>query len=274
MKSNRLIPYADAIAFALEAPSNPWREFYSARLHLYVQSAPANRPQFAGQIYLEAYEKVRGGVTFLNWWAPATPTGVREFFRGLAERRTEFVSPRPYRLGQACDGTINSPVLHAYKVACDAFSLDADRLYKIAYPERGDDPPDWTECRRHADWQGGVQWPTQWDADAVDRLTKSLTEINYHSLRSEFAEGAPDCVGATSSSQTANVSAIECSMIALSPAMATRSSCLSCRRITPILSCSAHSNTAIPATSWPPNNGHKPSWTGKPANRACFRSAS
>lgn len=190
MKSNRLTPYAEAIAFALEISSNPLREFYSLQLHLYVQSAPADRRQFAAQIYLEAYEKVPGGVTCLNWGAPATPTSVREFFHGLAERTTEFRSLRPYQLGQACDGTINSPVLHAYKVACDALGLDDDWLYKIAYPERGDDPPEWPECRRHAKWQGGVQWPARWDAAAVERLAESLTEINYHSLRSEFAEAA------------------------------------------------------------------------------------
>lgn len=155
MKSNRLAPYTSAIAFALEASSDPWREFYSPRIHLYLQSAPADRPQFSGKIYLEAYEKLSGGVTFLNWCAPATPAGVRQFFRGLAARTTEFMSPRPYQLGQACDGTINSPVLHAYKVACDDLGLDANRLYKAAYPDRDDDPPVWNECRcpcRLAGW--------------------------------------------------------------------------------------------------------------------------
>lgn len=190
MKSNRLTVYSDAIAFALEPSLQPWREFYSARIHLHVQPAPAAQPHFAGRVYLEAYERISGGVTFLNLWAPATPAGVRQFFRGLAERSAEFVSPRPYQLGQACDGTINSPVLHAYKVACDALGLDADWLYKSAYPERDDDPPTWIECRRHAEWQGGVEWPERWDAAAIDRLAESLTEINYHSLRSEFSEAA------------------------------------------------------------------------------------
>ena len=127
---------------------------------------------------------------FLNWWAPATRTGVREFFLCLAQRHGQHLSPRPYRLGQACDGTIGSPVLHAYKVACDALGLDADALHRKAYAERGDEPPDWAECRCHAEWQGGVAWPERWDADAIGRLADSLTEINHHSLRTEFAEAA------------------------------------------------------------------------------------
>ena len=195
MKPTLLSRYAHEITFALNHMKQSSREFYSSQLHLYVQPAPAKRPQFAGQVYLEAYEKVSGGVTFLNWWAPATPTGVKRFFRGLAERPAQFVSPRPYKLGQACDGTIGSPVLHAYKVACEALGLDADRIYKAAYPDRDDNPPEWNECRRHAEWQGGVDWPGRWDATAVERLADSLTEINYHSLRSAFTEAAHSALG-------------------------------------------------------------------------------
>lgn len=182
--------YSEAIAFALAPSRERSREFYSERLNLYVQSPPEHRADLAGRIYFEAFKKVPAGITFLNWWAPATPAGVREFFLGLAERTTAFVSKRPYRLGQACDGTINSPVLHAFKVACDALGLDADRLYKTAYPERGDDPPNWTDCRKHAEWQGGVAWPRQWDRTAIAGLAESLTAINYHSLRSEFEDAA------------------------------------------------------------------------------------
>jgi hypothetical protein len=76
---------------------------------------------------------------------------VERFFSWLTQRKLEFVSLRPYRLGQACDGTIGSPVLHAYHVACLALGIEADRLYKLAYPERTDNPSDWNECRRHAE---------------------------------------------------------------------------------------------------------------------------
>jgi hypothetical protein len=178
--------YRAAIRFALDHRQQDFAEFYSDQLHLHVQRPAPRRTDLAGRIYLEAYEKMPGGITFLNAWRPATATGVRTFFHWLTERRTKFLSPRPYRLAQACDGTINSPVLHAFKVACDALRLDAYALYKAAYPQRDDDPPDWAGCQRHADWQGGVILPGTWDQAALGGLAASLTAINYHSLRSEF----------------------------------------------------------------------------------------
>ncbi|MDP3071121.1 MAG: hypothetical protein Q8N18_12595 [Opitutaceae bacterium] len=188
MKTDFPTHYQDAIRFILEPSAGRERERYTSDLYVYVHAAPADRPRFAGQFYLEAFERIAGGVTFLNAWVPATPAGVERFFRWLTERKKEFVSPRPYRLGQACDGTIGSAVLHAYYVACSALGLDADRLYKRAYPERTDNPPDWHGCQHHAEWQGGVVWPDCWDAAAIDGLAESLTAINYHSLRSEFED--------------------------------------------------------------------------------------
>ena len=182
--------YAGAIAVALATPPDRFREHYSPRLHLSARTAPTHRQDLQGKLYLEAFEKVPGGVVFLNWWAPATPAGVTDFFAGLATRTRLHVSPRPYRLGQACDGTIGSPVLHACKIACDALGLDADALYKKAYPERDDDPPDWADCQRHTDWQGGVVWPAAWDEAAVRGLAASLTEINFHRLVAEFSDAA------------------------------------------------------------------------------------
>lgn len=174
----------DAIRAATLAPDFEYR---SALLSVYCRTAPAHRPDLQGRVYLEAFEKVPGGITHLNWWTPATPAGFREFFTGLAERTGTFVSARPYRFGQSCDGTIGSPVLAAFKVACDALGFDADALYKEAYSGRDDPLPDWARCRADADWQGGVVWPDQWDADAVAGVIESLTEINYHSLVSTLA---------------------------------------------------------------------------------------
>ena len=190
MRTSPLPHYADAIAFALDRSTQPSRELYTTLLHVYVQQAPADRPQLEDKVYLEVYEKVPGGVIHLNWWAPATRSGVLEFFSELAGADIRRVSSRPYQLGQPCDGTIGSPVLHAYKVACDALGLDADALYRTAYTERGDNPPDWAECKRHAEWQGDVVWPDCWDEVAVEALAESLTEINYHSLCTAFTDAA------------------------------------------------------------------------------------
>ncbi|OAM91775.1 hypothetical protein OH491_24865 [Termitidicoccus mucosus] len=190
MKSPLSSHYSEAIAFALETPAGIFRELYTPGLYLCTHREPTGRPQFTDKVYLEAFEKVPGGIVFLNWWAPVTRPAVRDFFAALATSRVEHVSPRPYRLGQSCDGTTSSPVFHAFRVACDALGLDADDLHRRAYPEEGDAPPDWPGRQRHAEWQGGVEWPERWDATAVARLADSLTEINNHRLRDEFETAA------------------------------------------------------------------------------------
>jgi hypothetical protein len=178
--------YAAPIRFAESALHRSDAERYFSRIYLYLERRRAGRPDLDGQVYLEAFERVKGGVTFLNAWRPATPAGVRTFFRWLAERRTEFLSTRPYQLGQACDGTIVSPALHAYRIACDSLGLDANRIYADAYADQGEEPPDWKRIARHTEWQGGVVWPTRWDAAAIDGVAASLTAINYHRLREKF----------------------------------------------------------------------------------------
>lgn len=190
MKHQSLQPYADAIAFAQAIPEGPGREYWSPSLYVYCQRGRDGRPDLDGKLYLDAFEKVPGGLVHLNWWAPGTLAGVKEFFRGLAGRTQLRVSPRPYRLGQACDGTIDDVALHAYKIACEALGLNADQLYRMAYADRDEQPPAWESCRRMAEWQGGVRWPKRWDVAAIVGVAESLTEINYHSLRGEFEEAA------------------------------------------------------------------------------------
>jgi hypothetical protein len=197
MKSPLSSLYSEAIAFALETPAGVSRELHTPGLYLCTRREPTGRPQFTGKVYLEAFEKVPDGIVFLNWRAPVTRAAVRDFFAALASSGGEHVSPRPYRLGQSCDGTISSPVFHAFRVACDALGLDADALHRRAYPEEKDTPPDWSGCQRHAEWQGGVDWPKRWDAAAVARLADSLTEINNHRLRDEFEAAAVTLFGET-----------------------------------------------------------------------------
>jgi len=180
--------YRNAIAALYAAKLAPDFEYHTDNLNVYCRGAPDNRMDLLGRVYLEAFEKIPGGITFLNNWITDTPTGFREFFAELSQQKKKFLSPRPYRLGQACDGTITSSVLAAFKVACDALGFDADTLYKKAYPEPDDPPPVWADCRQDADWQGGVVWPGQWDATAINGLVESLTEINYHSLVTVFSE--------------------------------------------------------------------------------------
>lgn len=188
MKTSLPSHYAEAMAFALADTTEPTREYYSPLLHIFVQQPPANRPELVGKFYLEAYEKVPGGVILANEWIRATKPAVREFFLPLANRHERYVSRRPYRLAQSCDGTICSPVFHAYKTACDALGLDADALLRKAYP--GIEDNNWLETKRHAEWQGGVEWPAEWNTASIEALAESLTEINNHSLRTEFTAAA------------------------------------------------------------------------------------
>lgn len=97
---------------------------------------------------------------------------------------------RPYRLGGACDGSIDAPVMALFLDFCTRHGLDADVLYTQAYP---DDPPLTRDAiTDFARWQG-VLIPHTWTASCFAGLLGSLTEINNHTLRSvldEAAEGA------------------------------------------------------------------------------------
>jgi|GEM_PF-3313233 len=180
--------YHTAIAALYAAKLAPDFEYCTDTLYAYCRGAPDHRLDLLGRIYLEVFEKIPGGITFLNSWITDTPTGFREFFTELSRRKKTFLSPRPYQLSQGCDGTINACVLAAFKQACDAHGFDANALYQAAYPEHDDRPPNWEDCRRRAEWEGGVALPPTWDRAALQGLDESLHEINYHSLAAKFCQ--------------------------------------------------------------------------------------
>ncbi len=172
--------YLQALKFVLTATED--RELFLDSLHVFVSHSREQE----GQMYLEIYEKRPGGVAHANGWMKKDRDEIHEFLLNLGLSGLTRVSPRPYRLGQACDGTIGASVLHAFKVACDALGLDAGELHRRAYDD--EKVPNWIECQLHAEWQGGVAWPASWDAPAIAGLAESLSEINYHSLREAFEQ--------------------------------------------------------------------------------------
>lgn len=89
-------------------------------------------------------------------------------------------SPRPYRLAQACDGSINACVLSLFSRFCSAKQHSPDALFRAAYPDDRKGPA-WSEIVHAGDWQG-VRYPARWNAAAVDGLIESLHAINYHQL--------------------------------------------------------------------------------------------
>lgn len=141
-----------------------------------------------GELVYEAYLKVPGAVkhTVFRDWDKAHLEHLTEIQRDHYLRNylssLDWDSPRPYQLGQSCDGSINGCVYALFEHWCSAFGHDPAELYHSAYPD---------EDRRAyspgghdlADWQG-VAYPAQWDEAAFNGLMESFTNINHHSLRS------------------------------------------------------------------------------------------
>lgn len=98
--------------------------------------------------------------------------------------KQKLISPRPYQLGQACDGSITSCVLALFHSFCLYARLDPVALHREAYLEREKDDfqdLDFNEILPFANWQG-VKYPRIWGKAEYEELLESLTEINYHSL--------------------------------------------------------------------------------------------
>ena len=98
--------------------------------------------------------------------------------------KQKLISPRPYQLGQACDGSITSCVLALFHSFCLYAQLEPVVLHREAYLEREKDDfqdLDFSEILPFANWQG-VEYPTIWGEEEYKGLQESLTEINYHSL--------------------------------------------------------------------------------------------
>ena len=94
---------------------------------------------------------------------------------------------RPYRLGGACDGSIDAPVMALFLDFCRRHGLDADVLYALAY--RDDPPLAQDAITDSAHWQG-VLIPHTWTAACFAGLLASLSEINNHTLRGVLDEAA------------------------------------------------------------------------------------
>lgn len=126
--------------------------------------------------------KVPGGLRTLvtRWRRPPTPRVVE-----TATLKGGALSPRPYQLAQACDGSTTDCALALFEDFCTARRVEPAQLLKDAYPEEATDDtwslPGRRRLREAATWEG-VAFPDVWDAAAVRGLVESLHEINYHAL--------------------------------------------------------------------------------------------
>lgn len=92
-------------------------------------------------------------------------------------------SPRPYQLGQACDGTIDDPVHGLFILYCRAMRLDAGKLYQAAYPDEcGHYTLAYQEAVLLRARDQGIAEPAEWTDEAFKGLLESLGEINNHQL--------------------------------------------------------------------------------------------
>ena len=92
-------------------------------------------------------------------------------------------SPRPYQLGQACDGTIDHCVITAFVHFCNEFQQDPIALLKQAYPDEIHTEASLLRSIKIGLDEGVVlPKPGRWRRKAHRGLLESLGEINYHSL--------------------------------------------------------------------------------------------
>lgn len=102
----------------------------------------------------------------------------------IVERTKElrYVSKRPYKAGQACDGSIGAPALYLYIQLCKAFALNPISLYNKSYDDYRMTQKRIANIQVFAEWQG-VEVITTWNKKAITKVLDSLTAINHHSLR-------------------------------------------------------------------------------------------
>jgi len=127
------------------------------------------------EVVFEGFVKCEGGLRHLvHRYERATLHGV-----ALDTMQHGTFSPRPYRLAQSCDGSINSCVLALFVHWCHTVGHCSTMLYQQAYDR--EQTPDWTETIAFAEWQG-VAFPAQWGEAEKAGLIQSLHEINHHCL--------------------------------------------------------------------------------------------
>ena|SRR6266496_3002030 len=134
------------------------------------------------EIVFEGFVKCEGGVRHLvHRYEKVTLHGA-----ALDTLEYGMFSPRPYRLAQACDGSITECVLALFANFCAVNHHSPHALFCAGYPDRRESPC-WNEVVSAAKWQG-VCYPPNWNNAAVAGLLESLHAVNYHQLASVVAE--------------------------------------------------------------------------------------
>ena len=96
-------------------------------------------------------------------------------------------STRPYLPGQACDGSITSPVFHLYNQLCVHMGLDPIEIYNEAYDDHVFTHDQLRENITFAEWQG-VERIDVFDATTISKVITSIHEVNMHQLANLLEE--------------------------------------------------------------------------------------
>ena len=94
------------------------------------------------------------------------------------------VSPRPFVVGQTCDGTGDACCHALYFHYCQSQGLDPIALYRRAYQVHNGkkySDPDYEAIIEKAIWEG-LEYPPEWNDASFKLLLKSLYSINNRSL--------------------------------------------------------------------------------------------
>jgi hypothetical protein len=149
----------------------------TSEFDLYLWRCPYGKRE----VIFEGRVKCPGSIKYLVW----------RYKKGvlLHTAKTDLLehgcfSPRPYQLGQACEGSITGCALALFVRFCRDCGHCAEALLRAAYPD--ENRGNLNDIVAFADWQG-VAYPAQWDERAKAGLLESLHAVNYHSLASEVA---------------------------------------------------------------------------------------
>lgn len=131
-----------------------------------------------GQYRHYAKKKLQDGsiMQFIGWEnSPQKPEDIPycNFF--------SVTSPRPYKPGQACDGTINTAVIALFIHFCEKSSLNPSEIYAEAYPGETLSPAECSTTKNNAEWEG-VAYPKKWTDKNRKLLAQSLHNANNHQL--------------------------------------------------------------------------------------------
>lgn len=137
---------------------------------------------------IEVWVKVRDGIRYTIQRRDMISNPVDYIDQWITEAINEgMFSPRPYKPGQACDGTISSTSTALFLAYCKHRKLNPLIIYRAAYPDERTTKKDLTAMQEFADWQG-VDYPEVWDSETCSLMMDSLHNANHHNLANQLEE--------------------------------------------------------------------------------------